>query len=41
MTDDDPRVRVLRAAYECVARDGFAKTTMEDVAPGSTGSLPG
>lgn len=32
MTDADPRVRVLRAAYECVARYGFAKTTMEDVA---------
>lgn len=29
---DDPRIPVLRGAYECVARYGFAKTTMADVA---------
>ncbi|MFM8303897.1 MAG: TetR/AcrR family transcriptional regulator [Actinomycetota bacterium] len=28
---DDARERVLGAAYECVARFGFAKTTMADV----------
>jgi AcrR family transcriptional regulator len=32
VTDEDPRTRVLRGAFECVARYGFAKTTMEDVA---------
>jgi AcrR family transcriptional regulator len=29
---DDPRTSVLEAAFGCVARFGFAKTTMEDVA---------
>jgi AcrR family transcriptional regulator len=32
---DDARERVLRGAYECVARVGIAKTTVEDVARAS------
>jgi AcrR family transcriptional regulator len=31
-TDDDPRQRILRATYECVARWGLSKTTVEDAA---------
>lgn len=31
-TNGELRARLLRAAYDCVARYGFAKTTMEDVA---------
>jgi AcrR family transcriptional regulator len=32
---DDARQRVLRGAYECVAREGMAKTTVDDVAAAS------
>jgi AcrR family transcriptional regulator len=32
---DDARQRVLRGAYECIARDGMAKTTVDDVAAAS------
>ena len=32
---DDTRRRVLRGAYECIARHGMAKTTVDDVAAAS------
>ena len=32
---DDARRRVLRGAYECIAREGMAKTTIDDVAAAS------
>lgn len=32
---DDPRARVLAGAYECIARRGMAKTTVDDVAAAS------
>lgn len=32
VANHDARIRVLRGAYDCVARYGFAKTTMADVA---------
>jgi AcrR family transcriptional regulator len=32
---DDSRQRVLRGAYECIAREGMAKTTVDDVAAAS------
>ena len=32
---DEPRVLVLRGAYECIARRGMAKTTVDDVAAAS------
>jgi len=32
---DDTRQRVLRGAYECIARHGMAKTTVDDVAAAS------
>ncbi len=32
---DDARQRVLRGAYDCIARDGMAKTTVDDVAAAS------
>ena len=32
---DDARPRVLRGAYECIAREGMAKTTIDDVAAAS------
>jgi AcrR family transcriptional regulator len=34
-TVDDPRERVLAGTYECVARAGMGKTTVEDVARAS------
>jgi AcrR family transcriptional regulator len=33
--DADPRTRVLAGAYECIARVGMAKTTVEEVARAS------
>ena len=35
MAGDDARQRVLRGAYECIAREGMAKTTVDDVAGAS------
>jgi AcrR family transcriptional regulator len=35
MGADDARVRVLQGAYDCVARRGMAKTTVDDVAAAS------
>ncbi len=35
MAGDDARQRVLRGAYECIAREGMAKTTVDDVAAAS------
>jgi AcrR family transcriptional regulator len=32
---DEPRARVLAGAYECIARRGMAKTTVDDVAAAS------
>jgi AcrR family transcriptional regulator len=32
---DDTRQRVLRGAYDCIAREGMAKTTVDDVAAAS------
>src|SRR3954465_10923941 len=32
---DDGRLRVLEGAYECIARRGMAKTTVDDVAAAS------
>ncbi|MGH8980853.1 MAG: TetR/AcrR family transcriptional regulator [Acidimicrobiales bacterium] len=32
MPDDGARGRIVAAAYECIARWGFSKTTVEDVA---------
>jgi AcrR family transcriptional regulator len=32
---DDTRQRVLRGVYECIAREGMAKTTVDDVAAAS------
>ena len=32
---NDPRRRVLEGAYECIARRGMAKTTVDDVAAAS------
>ena len=35
MAGDDTRQRVLRGAYDCIAREGMAKTTVDDVAAAS------
>ena len=35
MAGDDTRQRVLGGAYECIAREGMAKTTVDDVAAAS------
>lgn len=32
---DEPRLLVLRGAYECIARRGMAKTTVDDIAAAS------
>ena len=32
---EEPRLRVLEGAYECIARRGMAKTTVDDVAAAS------
>jgi AcrR family transcriptional regulator len=32
---DEPRVLVLRGTYECIARRGMAKTTVDDIAAAS------